>query len=208
MRILWGAGMRFFIRLAIGVIVFSVSYSFLAPFQTFRVQAQKIEVPPDDDKKPNTGRRTFTDTEGGYEVVLEDGWRSEVTIDNSGRRNVEIIFRDRSYALLKAKQEKFTGEKVDADFIRGMIDREIDGDLRFRPDYKPGIQERFVSAGGRGFLIQFTYKRVGKPTTGRFYYIQTAPDTVWVLRFTGEQKFLDPLRYQTDQLSRSFRPLP
>lgn len=176
---------------------------------TTPVLAQKIEVPASSEAPPAIGKRVFADVEGGYELELDNGWRTEVAVENNGRRITEIIFRDRSYALLKVKKEKAPDEPlVEGDLVKTLISREMENDLRFRPDYKFVNQERYVNSIGRGALLQFTYKRVGKLMTGRYYYLQTAPDTVWVLRFIGEKTYLDPFRYQTDQLARSFKPLP
>lgn len=173
------------------------------------VLAQKIEVPSNSEAPPAIGKRVFADVEGGYEIELDNGWRTELAVENNGRRLTEIIFRDRSYALLKVKKEKAPDEPlVEGDLVKTLITHEMENDLRFRPDYKFVSQERFVNSVARGALLQFTYKRVGKLMTGRYYYLQTTPDTVWVLRFIGEKTYLDPFRYQTDQLARSFKPLP
>ncbi|MBX7220732.1 MAG: hypothetical protein K1Y36_12355 [Blastocatellia bacterium] len=170
--------------------------------------AQKIDV-PQTEEPPKTGPQVFRDEEGGYQLTLEKGWRTEVAVENSGKRSTEIIFMDRSYSLMKVKKEKVPADQpVVLDPVRDLLNREVDNDLHYRPDFKVISQERFVNSVGQGVMFQFNYRRVGKPMTGRYYFVQTAPDTIWVMRFTGEQKFHDPLRYQTDQLARTFKLLP
>lgn len=170
------------------------------------------EIPrPSGVVKPETSQpaaaRTFVDKEGGYEVVLPEGWRTENIVDNSGKLTVEIIYKDRSQSFLKVKSEKLGGEAgCDEDLAACAVAREIDGPLRFRPDFMVGTKERFVGKAGRGFLLNFTFKRAGKATTGRYYFLQTSKDTVWGLRFEGETRFHSVLRYQTDQVAYSFKP--
>ncbi len=151
--------------------------------------------------------RKFADPEAGFEIELLPGWRPESAIENDGRRALEIIYRDRSQALLKARREGIPAD-CDDDPPRCLADREAETSLQFRPDFQLKKRERFSTAIARGALLTFTFRRVGKPMTGRYYYLQTDDQTVWTLRFEGETRFHDTLRYQTDRLAYSFRPLP
>ncbi|MCS7079621.1 MAG: hypothetical protein NZ585_06175 [Chloracidobacterium sp.] len=170
--------------------------------------AQDIPLPSSTPTTERSGEvRKFADPEAGFELELPPGWRTENAIENDGRRILEIIYRDRSQSLLKVRREAIPAE-CDDDPPRCMADREAETSLQFRPDFQLKKRERFSTAVARGTLLTFTFRRVGKPMTGRYYFLQTDERTVWVLRFEGETRFHDTLRYQTDRLAYSFRPLP
>ncbi|MFQ3582097.1 MAG: hypothetical protein SNJ67_06015 [Chloracidobacterium sp.] len=172
------------------------------------VTAQGIPLPPSSATSERTAEvRKFADPEAGFELELLPGWRSENAIENDGRRVLEIIYRDRSQALLKVKRETIPADCADEP-ARCLADREAETSLQFRPDFQLKKRERFSTAIARGTLLTFTFRRVGKPMTGRYYFLQTDDQTIWVLRFEGETRFHDTLRYQTDRLAYSFRPLP
>jgi len=154
-----------------------------------------------------TASRQFTDPEAGFELELLPGWRTEYTVENDGRRVLEIIYRDRSQSLLRVRRESIP-PGCDDEPHRCLAEREAEDALQFRPDFQLKKRERFSTAIARGTLLTFTFRRVGKPMTGRYYYLQTDDQTVWVLRFEGESRFHDTLRYLTDRLAYSFRPLP
>lgn len=171
---------------------------------------QGIPVPPTGTGQESNEPKKFADQEAGFEIELPPGWRAENSIDNSGKRSLEIIYRDRSQSLMKAKKETVPADdKACLETpVSCFIDREVEGSLRFRPEFTGLKQERFSSPVARGTLVSFSFRKVGKPTTARYYYLQTAKDTVWVLRFEGEKRFHDTLRYQTDKVAYTFRPLP
>ncbi len=170
--------------------------------------AQGIPVPSGTPAAERGGDvRRFADLEAGFELELLPGWRIENSIENDGRRLLEIIYRDRSQSLLRVHREAVPADCED-DPPRCLAEREAGNSLQFRPDFQLKKRERFSTAVARGTLLTFTFRRVGKPMTGRYYFLQTDADTVWVLRFEGESRFHDTLRYQTDRLAYSFRPLP
>ncbi len=175
---------------------------------TTPVSAQGIPLPtaPPAGEQPAATRR-FADPEAGFELELLPGWRSENTVENDGRRVLEIIYRDRSQSLLRVRREAVPPDCADEPH-RCLAEREATDSLQFRPDFQLKKRERFSTAIARGTLLTFTFRRVGKPMTGRYYYLQTDDQTVWVLRFEGETRFHDTLRYQTDRLAYSFRPMP
>lgn len=173
------------------------------------VSAQGIPLPaasPASEQASNV--RQFTDPEAGFTLELLPGWRSEHTVENDGRRVLEIIYRDRSQSLLRVRRESVPPDCADDEPHRCLAEREAKDSLQFRPDFQLKKRERFSTAIARGTLLTFTFRRVGKPMTGRYYYLQMDDQTVWVLRFEGETRFHDTLRYQTDRLAYSFRPLP
>lgn len=169
--------------------------------------AQGIPVPASPAAERSGEARRFADPEAGFELELPPGWRAENAVENDGRRILEIIYRDRSQSLLKVRREAVPADCGD-DPPRCMAEREAETSLQFRPDFQLKKRERFSTAAARGTLLTFTFRRVGKPMTGRYYFLQTDERTVWVLRFEGETRFHDTLRYQTDRLAYSFRPLP
>ncbi len=170
---------------------------------------QALGLPKSDEQKV-VGPKPYIDREGGFELVLDDGWRPEVLVDNTGKRIVEIILRDRSVATLKIKKEKPLDRKPeDLDDVTALIESEIENDLRFRPEYAYVNRERFViNQVGVGKMLQCTYRKAGKLMLARQYYIQTAPDTIWVLRFVGEKRLFETQRSQSDNLARTFKPIP
>lgn len=158
----------------------------------------------------STEPKKFADQEAGFELELPPGWRAENAIENSGKRTLELIYRDRSQSLMRAKKNLIAADDTACleSPVTCLIDREVDGSLRYRPEFGGMKRERFSNPISKGMILSFSFRRVGKPMTARYYYLQTAKDTVWVLRFEGEKRFHDTLRYQTDKVAYTFRPLP
>src|ERR1051326_3804298 len=74
---------------------------------------------------------TYQDKEGKYELTLPQNWQAVNYQDGTGHDRVDIVYRDRSYGLLKITQESLS-DHADLD---SFIHNEIDQNLRFRPGY-------------------------------------------------------------------------
>ncbi|MEW6730421.1 MAG: hypothetical protein AB1489_03680 [Acidobacteriota bacterium] len=145
----------------------------------------------------------FQDPSGKYELRLPPNWQAVNYQDGAGNARVDIIYRDRAYGLLKITQESLS----DNSDLDSLINNEIQQNLRFRPGYVYNSNERFVGEHARGQLLQFDFSQAGTPKKARHYYLKGNNVTVWVLRFTGNRDVFSPLRHETDQIARSFKPV-
>ena len=146
---------------------------------------------------------TYQDKEGKYEFTLPQNWQAVNYQDGTGHDRVDIVYRDRSYGLLKITQESLS-DHADLD---SFIHNEIDQNLRFRPGYVYNSTERFVGQYMSGQLLQFDFTHAGQPKKARNYYLKSNNLTVWVLRFAGNRDVFSPLRHETDAIARSFKPI-
>ncbi len=82
--------------------------------------------------------------------------------------------------------------------------REEDVKLRFMPGFVGGKQSNFA---GRlnGIVSTYEYTQAGKNMSGRVYYLQADPRTVYALHFTGLRDRLQYIQNQTDAIARSFK---
>ena len=144
----------------------------------------------------------YHDPDNKYELVLPTTWKAVSYQDGAGNARVDIVYRDRTYGLLKITQEK----SADPD-VENLIRNDIDQNLRFRPGYVFSGIERFVGEHTRGKLLEFSFSNAGQPKKARNYYLKANGETVWVLRFAGNRESMGPLRHETDSIARSFKPL-
>jgi hypothetical protein len=144
----------------------------------------------------------YHDPDNKYELLLPTNWRPVNYQDGAGNTRCDIVYRDRTYGLLKITQEKPSDPDLD-----NLIRTEIDQNLRFRPGYVFSGTERFVGQYAGGKLLEFSFSHAGQPKKARNYYLKAKGETVWVLRFAGDRESMGPLRNETDQIARSFKPL-
>lgn len=144
----------------------------------------------------------YKDPEGKYEMELPPNWQPVSYEDGAGKARVDIIYRDRSYGLLKITQETLAANSELEDFTR----TDIEQNLRFRPGYVFNNFEKFIGENLRGQLLQFDFTQAGQPKKGRNYYLKGEGQTIWVLRFAGNRNVFTPLRHETDAIARSFKP--
>jgi hypothetical protein len=137
----------------------------------------------------------------GYEpLTLPSEWR-EFREKNGDVEKVEYIFRDRADALLRIKRVTLGANET----IETVAEREMNGSLRYFPDYLFGKKEAFGGGNHAGFFVEFDYTRAKKPYLGRNYYLKGANSTVWVLQFSGNRTILKQNRNVTDQMARGFK---
>jgi hypothetical protein len=144
---------------------------------------------------------TFKDPNGKYELDLPQNWKAVSYQDGAGNSRVDIIYRDRSYGLLKVTQESLPSNTTLENFIQS----DIDQNLRFRPGYVYNSIESFAAGSLRGNLLQFDFTNAGQPKKARNYYLKADGQTVWVLRFAGNRDVFSPLRHESDAIARSFK---
>jgi hypothetical protein len=137
----------------------------------------------------------------GYEpLTLPSEWK-EFREKNGDVEKVEYIYRDRSDGLLRIKRVTLAAD----DSIDTVADRELNGSLRYFPDYLFGKKEAFGGGNHAGFFVEFNYTRAKKSFMGRNYYLKGANSTVWVLQFSGNREVLRQMRNVTDQMARGFK---
>jgi hypothetical protein len=147
------------------------------------------------------GAASAQENADAYTLDLSAGWEQASFVDGAKIRRVEYVYGDRSQGLLKVKRIRAEQGQT----LEDVVARDVEGSLKFQPGYVQGRHERFAGGNLAGYLVQFDFTLGGKPMLGRFYYLQGADGSVWVLQFTGDRTTLGEIRNVTDQMARSFR---
>jgi len=151
-------------------------------------------------------------THAGFQEYSYTSPKADFTIDfpsstwkKSGEpddvhQHTEFIYGDRNEGYLRIRKEVLTEGLAVKDFAL----RDQDERTRFLPGFVNGKDERF---DGRldGVTLSYEFTQAGKPMSGRSYYLQSDPHTVYVLRFTGLRQKLIAIRNQTDFIARSLK---
>ncbi len=141
---------------------------------------------------------TFSDANVEYTFDLPEAtWKMTVK-PSTLSPNVEYVYGDRQNGHLEIRKLSIQPNETLTDLIR---DEETK--LQFNPGYVAGKEEDFKgSLSGKVFNYEFV--RSGRNMSGRFYFLKSAGDTVYVLRFTGTSDKLRSIRNQTDSIARTF----
>ena len=134
--------------------------------------------------------------EYGFDIP-DDRWKMTAK-PSPTKPNVEYVYVDRNDGHLEVRKLTVAKEAILADVVR---DEELK--LQFLPGYVAGRDENF-SGRFRGTIFNFEFVRAGRPMAGRFYFLRTADNTIYVLRFTGYRDKLRSIRHQTDSIGRTF----
>ncbi|HKV42368.1 MAG TPA: hypothetical protein VJX67_24405 [Blastocatellia bacterium] len=146
--------------------------------------------------------KTYQDKSNGFSISLLSDWTAVTYSDAVGRRKTDFIYRDRSEGLLRISKDSLGSRSV-AEMVRG----EEDGVSSYRQAYERGTQESFGGGALHGVLLTYNYVEGGRKMAETDYFLQDG-DQVWELRFTGKRGVLDLIRNVTDEMARSFHPLP
>ncbi len=140
----------------------------------------------------------FSDPNVEYTFSLpEDAWKMTVK-PSSMSPNVEYVYKYRKDGHLEVRKMTVKEDDLFSEMIR-----EEEQKLQFLPGYVAGKEQNFRGAFS-GKVFNFEYVRSGRPMSGRFYFLKTAPTTVYVLRFRGLKDKLRTIRNQTDSIARTF----
>jgi hypothetical protein len=143
---------------------------------------------------------SYTSPKADFTIDLPSGtWRKTGEPDDV-HQHTEFIYGDRNEGYLRIRKEAMTEDMKIRDFAL----RDQDERTRFLPGFVNGKDEPF---NGRldGVTLSYEFTQAGKPMSGRSYYLQSDPRTVYVLRFTGLRQKLIGIRNQTDSIARSLR---
>lgn len=158
-------------------------FVFLALFTAYGAFAQK---------------QTFNDVNAEYTFDLPDAaWKMTVK-PSAISPNVEYVYNDRRDGHLEVRKLALKSGDLLSDLIR-----EEEQKLQFQPGYVAGKEEPFTGKFS-GTVFNYEYVRAGRNMSGRFYFLKAAPDSVYVLRFTGERDKLRTIRNLTDSIARTF----
>ena len=141
---------------------------------------------------------TFSDPNAEYVFVVPDAdWKMTVK-PSALSPNVEYVFKDRQDGHLEVRKLTVKSGDLLSDVIRGEEDK-----LQFLPGYVAGKEEQF--AGNlKGTVFNYEFVRAGRNMSGRFYFLKSGANDVYVLRFTGERDKLRAIRNYTDSIARTF----
>ena len=142
---------------------------------------------------------TFSDPAVDYTFELpEPAWKMTVKPSTTAP-NVEYVFNDRRDGHLEVRKLAMVKNDTLADVIR-----DEEAKLQFLPGFVAGKEENF---GGnyRGTVFNYEFVRAGRPMSGRFYFLKTSDNQIYVLRFSGERDKLKSIRNQTDSIARTFK---
>ena len=142
--------------------------------------------------------QTFSNPSVDYTFIIpEERWKQVGTI-SSTTPSPTFIFVDRSDGLFEIRKLSVKADTLISDLIR-----DEESKLAFRQGYISGKQENFVGKY-RGTVFNFEFVRNARPMSGRFYFMRTGDDTVYVLRFEGKKDILRSIQTQTDSIARTF----
>lgn len=145
----------------------------------------------------------FDDPDGQYTLTLPAGWLAIVSQDSLGRKEINIVFKNRENGALKIRRVDDADPTME---IMQFAQKDEEQTLRFLPAYDKLAIEKIPMSGGRtGALVSYDYKTGGQPFTGREYYLRLNEKTIYVLRFRGRRNILSTLRSHTDAIARSFK---
>ncbi len=140
----------------------------------------------------------FNDSAVEYSFDLPDERWKMTAKPSSTKPNVEYVFVDRNDGHLEVRKLAIGKDAILADVIRDEEQK-----LQFLPGYVAGRDENFTGRL-RGSVFNFEFVRAGRPMSGRFYFLRSSDNTVYVLRFTGFRDKLRSIRHQTDSIGRTF----
>ncbi|MEO6333848.1 MAG: hypothetical protein ABIO91_02605 [Pyrinomonadaceae bacterium] len=140
----------------------------------------------------------FTDPDVDYSFDVPDAkWKMTVA-PSATSPNVEYVYADRNDGHLEVRRLAVSKDAHLEDIIRVEEQK-----LQFLPGYVAGPGENFAGRL-RGSVFNFEFVRAGKSMGGRFYFLRTADNKVYLLRFTGFRDKLKSIRNQTDSMGRTF----
>jgi hypothetical protein len=132
---------------------------------------------------------TFTVPEPRWKMVIKPSATSP---------NVEYVYGDRLDAHLEVRRLNVAKTALLSDVVENEEQK-----LLFRPGYVAGREENFTGRL-RGTIFNFEYVAAGKAMSGRFYFLRSDDNTVYLLRFTGQKEVLRTIRNQVDSIARTF----
>ena len=141
---------------------------------------------------------TFSDPNAEYTFVVPDAqWKMTVK-PSALSPNVEYVFKDRQDGHLEIRKLALQSGTQLNELIRSEEDK-----LQFLPGYVAGKEETF--AGNlKGTIFNYEFVRAGRSMSGRFYFLKSGANDIYVLRFTGERDKLRTIRNYTDSIARTF----
>lgn len=142
---------------------------------------------------------SFSDPNAAYSFDIPDAkWKMTVK-PTVASPSVEYVYGDRNDGHVEVRKLTVAKDAVLGDVIRGEEQK-----LQFFPGYVAGKQEVFRGRLG-GAVFNFEFVRAGRPMSGRYYFLKSDDNTVYVVRFTGFTDKLRSIRNQTDSIARTFQ---
>ncbi len=141
---------------------------------------------------------TFTDPNVDYSFSLPDAKWKQIIKPSATSPNVEYVFGDRLNAHLEVRRLSVAKGAMLTEIIQNEEQK-----LQFRPGYVAGKEENFAGKL-KGGIFNFEYVAAGKSMAGRFYFLRTGDNTVYVLRFGGQKDVLRSIKNQVDSIARTF----
>lgn len=140
----------------------------------------------------------FSDSNAEYTfIVPSEDWKM-IARPTAISPNVEYIFRERQQGHLDVRKLTVKPDDLMPDIIRTEEYK-----LQFLTGYVAGKQEQF-SGNLKGAIFNYEYVTRGRNMSGRFYFLKSGANDVYVLRFTGEKDKLRSIRNETDSIARTF----
>jgi len=141
---------------------------------------------------------TFSDPSVEYSFNVPDDKWTMVVKPSATNPNVEYVYGDRRDGYMTIRKLTVGKDSVMSDVIQDEAQS-----VQFRPGYVANKDETFTGKF-KGTVFNFEYVAATRPMSGRYYFLRTAPTTVYVLRFTGAKDSMRSLRAQTDMMARTF----
>lgn len=142
--------------------------------------------------------QNFSDANVEYTFSLPEPVWKMTTKPSATSPNVEYVYGERQSGHFEIRKLSVKPDQLFSEIIGDEEQK-----LQFVTGYVAGKEEDFKGIfGGRVFNYEFV--RAGRNMSGRFYFLKTDPNTVYVLRFTAQRDKLRSIRNQTDSIARTF----
>ncbi|MCP9496596.1 MAG: hypothetical protein MSG64_19335 [Pyrinomonadaceae bacterium MAG19_C2-C3] len=148
----------------------------------------------------NAQTTVYTNAASDYTFELPSVTWRETGGGDALKQTAEFVYGDRLDGYLRVRKETVEAGTTP----RELAFRDQDQTLRFRSAFVRGKEEPF-SGKLTGVVSSYEYTAGGKPMTGRIYYLQADPRTIYTLHFTGLRDKLSRIRNQTDIIARTFQ---
>lgn len=141
---------------------------------------------------------TFSNPQVEYTFVIpEDRWKQVGTVSTTSPSPV-FIFVDRSDGVLNIRKVAIKQSGLLTDLIKDEESR-----VSFYQGFIAGKEENIVGKY-RGIVFNFEFVRNARQMTGRYYFLRSSDDTVYLLKFEGKKDIMRSIQGQMDSIARTF----
>jgi hypothetical protein len=141
---------------------------------------------------------TFSNPNVEYTFDLPETTWKMTTKPSLTSPNVEYVYGEKQVGHFEVRKLQLKPNATISDLISDEEQK-----LQFLNGYVAGKQEDFKGSFA-GKVFNYEFVRSARNMSGRFYFLKTDDQNIYVLRFVGQRDKLRSLRNQTDSIARTF----